>query len=529
MAEMVLSDGRGLSVATMSPSSRQRRAALVATVLLFVAFGGLIPFSTIELLRLDSFVPTVEAVILVTDLVTAILLFHQFSIVGSRSLLVLASGYLFAALMIVPHVLTFPGAFAPAGLLGAGPQSAAWIYVLWHFGFPVAVIGYASLHRAGDSLHATPSSPLRAIGLSVAIVVSIVGALTWLVTAGEPFMPYLYSDGIRLAPMGRYVTAIDLATSLAALALMWRRCNSILDLWLIVAVCALIAELAIVASFFVGRFSLPFYVGRFFSITVSTVLLVLLLSEMARLRASLSRATRLLQAERERPRRLKLQASVIELANEVRQALTAVTANGAAAIRLLDKTPPDLAEAKDSYHEMVRAGFRANEIFERVRLLLADNGQQPQPIDMNELVRAVPQLRRQQLEEGAIATELRLAPDLPSIPGHKAQLQEVITGLIENAIDAMCADAGECRILRIVTARHGDDTVALSVEDTGAGIDPAMGESIFKAFVTTKEKRLGLGLAISRMIIERHGGHISAASGNDRGARFAILLPIHWT
>jgi uncharacterized membrane protein len=159
------------------------------------------------------------------------------------------------------------------------------------------------LHRAGDSLHATPSSPLRAIGLSVAIVVSIVGALTWLVTAGEPFMPYLYSDGIRLAPMGRYVTAIDLATSLAALALMWRRCNSILDLWLIVAVCALIAELAIVASFFVARFSLPFYVGRFFSITVSTVLLVLLLSEMARLRASLSHATRLLQAERERPRR----------------------------------------------------------------------------------------------------------------------------------------------------------------------------------------------------------------------------------
>jgi hypothetical protein len=207
MAEMVLSDGRELSAATMPPSSRQQGAALMAAALLFVAFGSLIPFSTIELLRLDSFVPTVEAVILVTDLASAMLLFHQFSIVGSRALLVLASGYLFAGLMIVPHVLTFPGAFAPAGLLGAGPQSAAWIYVLWHFGFPVAVIGYASLRRVGDSLHATPSSPLRAIGLSVAIVVAIVGALTWLVTAGEPFMPSLFSDGIRLAPMGRYVTA----------------------------------------------------------------------------------------------------------------------------------------------------------------------------------------------------------------------------------------------------------------------------------------------------------------------------------
>jgi C4-dicarboxylate-specific signal transduction histidine kinase len=283
-----------------------------------------------------------------------------------------------------------------------------------------------------------------------------------------------------------------------------------------------------VASFFVARFSLPFYVGRFFSITVSTVLLVVLLSEMARLRASLSRATRLLQVERERPRRLKLQAAVMELANQVRQPLTAITVNGAAARLLLDKTPPDLAEAKDSYEEMVRAGFRANRIFERVCPLLADNGQQPQPVDMNELVRGVPQLRRRQLDEGAIATELRLAPDLPSIPGHKAQLQEAIVGLVENAIDAMRAAASERRTLRIATARHGD-MVALSIEDSGAGIDPAMGDSIFEAFVTTKEKRLGLGLAICRMIVERHSGRISAASGNNRGARFEIVLPIHAT
>src|SRR5262249_37964566 len=161
-----------------------------------------------------------------------------------RALLVLASGYLFAALMVVPHALTFPGAFAPTGLLGAGPQSACWLYALWHFGFPVAVIGYVSLRSAGEAKCATPSSPLPAIGLSVAIVVAVAGGLTCLVTAGEWFIPHLYSDELRLAPMGRYVTAIDLATSLAALALLWRCRNSILDLWLIVAVCALVAELA---------------------------------------------------------------------------------------------------------------------------------------------------------------------------------------------------------------------------------------------------------------------------------------------
>ena len=529
MVETVLSDGRELSAATMPPSSRQQHAALVAAAILLVGFGGLVPFSAIQLPRLDGFVPAVEAIIFITYLATAILLFHQFSIVGSRALLVLASGYLFAALMVVSHVLTFPGAFAPTGLIGAGLQSSCWIYTLWQFGFLSAVIGYAAFRRADNSDDAARSSPLPAIGLSVVIVVAMVCAFTWLVTAGEQFIPRLFSDELRLAPMGHYVTAVNLVMSLAALALLWRGCNSMLDLWLMVALCALAGELAIVTSVFVSRFSLLFYVGRLFSITTSTVVLVVLLAETARLRASLSRAARLLRIEQERPKGLKLQAAVLEIANQVRQPLAAITVRGAAAKNLLDKTPPDLAGCKALYDDMVRDGFRADQIFKRIFPLVLDDAGQPQPVGVNEIAHAATQQLRPKLDGSATATELRLEPGLPSIPGHKAQLQDAVAILVQNAIDAMQADRTEGRTLRIATARQCDDMIALSVEDSGPGVDPAIADTVFEAFVTTKEKRLGLGLTVCRMIVERHGGRISAAPGMDGGARFEILLPIHVT
>ena len=129
MPERGARDAFEYSVATLPPTPRHRRAAFAVVVVTLAAYGAVVPFAGTPLPRIDSFVPTIMAIVFVTDLVTAVLLFGQFSATGSRALLMLAGGYLFSSLMAIPYTLTFPGAFAPTGLLGAGSQSAAWLYV----------------------------------------------------------------------------------------------------------------------------------------------------------------------------------------------------------------------------------------------------------------------------------------------------------------------------------------------------------------------------------------------------------------
>src|SRR3981189_3188484 len=138
--------GQDFILSTLSPGRPQRRLALALVLALLVAFlitAGLL--STIQLGRIDAFVPAYATALFVIDLMTAILLFAQFSILRSRALLVIARGYLFTPLIVIPWMLTFPGVFTPSGLLGAGLQSASWLYTLWHAGFPMLVTTYALL------------------------------------------------------------------------------------------------------------------------------------------------------------------------------------------------------------------------------------------------------------------------------------------------------------------------------------------------------------------------------------------------
>jgi hypothetical protein len=129
MAEYLATDEPHYSVSTLPPTSRDRRLAVLVVVITFVAFATVMPLAKITLMRIDGFIPALLAVAFVTDLVTAILLFGQFPATRSPAIWVLATGYLFSSLIVIPHALTFPGAFVPTGLLGAGDQSASWLYV----------------------------------------------------------------------------------------------------------------------------------------------------------------------------------------------------------------------------------------------------------------------------------------------------------------------------------------------------------------------------------------------------------------
>jgi signal transduction histidine kinase len=512
-----------ISLATLPPSSRQRRLALAAVALLLVAFGVTAPFADIQLLRVDAFIPTLGATIFVTDLITSILLFAHFSIIPSRALLALASGYLFTALIVVPHALTFPGAFAPAGLLGAGVQSTAWLYTFWHMGFPFALVVYAWLKDERRS-NVEPKSTLRAIGWSVAIVIGLVCVLVWLATAGDNGLPRLI-DGNRFTPLSSYVLLFVLSISALALALMWIRGRSVLDQWLVVVACALITELVLGVFFSSARFSLGFYAGRIFALATSTVVLAVLLAETTRLYARLARSIIMLRRERD-SKLMNMEAMAASIAHEVRQPLGAISMNGHAALRFLGRATPDLEEARSALNRIVGDSHRANEVLESVRALFRSANLETRPIDVNEVVLEALHVLRGELKDHGVTTCTELTSESPPVMGHKGQLQEVMLNLVHNAVEAMGATPARNRVLRVRTVRHAPDAVAVSVEDSGPGIDPKKIDGIFDAFVTTKPTGMGLGLAICRMIIERHSGQLSASSAIKNGALFQFILPV---
>jgi signal transduction histidine kinase len=507
-------------MATLPATLWHRRLAFAAIVVSLVAYGAVASFASVPMPRIANFIPTVMAITFVTDLVTAVLLFGQFSATGSRALLVLASGYLFSSLIAIPYTLTFPGAFAPTDLLGAGSQSAAWLNISSRFGLAAATVGYALLtsgkHTKGSI------EPSSAIFWSVAIVIIVVCALTSAVTSGHDLMPRLLGDG-KILPLGRYANGMIALTNVLALLLLWSRGKSVLDLWLMVAVCALTMETALVALLVPSRLSVGFYATRLISLVVSKVVLVVLLSEIVLLQARLALANRNLQLEREN-RLTTAGAAVAAIAHEVRQPLAAMTNNAAAGKRFLDRASPDIAEAKNLFDQIKDAGFRANEVFENFLSLLRGGKKEHQPVDMNALALEAIHLLRKRLDDHNIVAHTMLASELPAIQGNRGQLQQVILNLAQNSIEAMATITRQ-RVISVVTSRHGSDSISISLQDTGPGIDPNKLTSIFDPFVTTKAKGTGLGLAICKMIIENHGGKLSAASDMHDGARFEVTLP----
>src|SRR5262249_5038699 len=177
-------------LSNLSPSVAQRRLALGVVLVLLVVFvivAG--PLSTLPLRRIDAFVPAYGTAVVLNDLIPAVLLFQQSAILCSRALLAIASGSLFTALIVIPWLVTFPGVFAPGGLLGAGLQSTDWLFNLWHAGFPTFVIAYTLLKDADPTKGLWRGSAGAAILLSVAVTAAIVCAMTVLVTAGQAHLP----------------------------------------------------------------------------------------------------------------------------------------------------------------------------------------------------------------------------------------------------------------------------------------------------------------------------------------------------
>ena len=289
---------RQIFISTALANRPERRLALTVVVLSFASFICVIPFARLPLLQVWAFIPIYESALIISDLITAILLFAQYNLLRTRSLLVLASGYLFTAAMIVPHALTFPGLFSPTGLLDAGPQSTAWLYMFWHSGFPLVVVAYALLKGAERETVGSRGSSLAAVAASVVVVLAAVCALTLLATAGRDVLPAIMANN-RYASAMMFVTTSVWLLSPAALVVLWlRRPHSLLDLWLMVVLCAWLFEVGLSAVLNAGRFDLGFYAGRIFGLLAATFVLSMLLFDMTALYAQLVRLLGTEQQER---------------------------------------------------------------------------------------------------------------------------------------------------------------------------------------------------------------------------------------
>jgi PAS domain S-box-containing protein len=249
------------------------------------------------------------------------------------------------------------------------------------------------------------------------------------------------------------------------------------------------------------------------------------ITDLRRTELALREAVVKLEGERDN-KLMNIEVVTASIAHEVRQPLGAIAANGSAALRFLGRTPLDIDDLRTILNAVMSDCNRVSEVFDTIRALFRRVDLQRETIVVNDIALEVLESMREELTEHGVAAQTELASGLPPVDGYRGQLRQVIFNLIRNAIESMDSTTGRDRVLRVMTTLDGGDAIVVTVEDSGPGISPKRLDSIFEPFTTTKADGMGLGLAICRMIVERHGGRLSASSDGRSGARFQFVLPV---
>jgi PAS domain S-box-containing protein len=213
------------------------------------------------------------------------------------------------------------------------------------------------------------------------------------------------------------------------------------------------------------------------------------------------------------------------IAHELNQPLSGIITNAGTCLRMLAADPPNVDGARETARRTIRDGNRASEVISRLRALYGKKAPTTESVDLNEATREVLALLLSELQRGRVILRQELAEDLPVVTGDRVQLQQVILNLIRNASDAMSDVDDRPRQLLIRTERDEDDRVRLTVQDAGVGFDPRAADRLFESFYTTKNDGMGIGLSVSRSIIESHHGRLWATLNNGPGAAFSFSIP----
>jgi len=317
---MQTADERTIFLSTLPATGRDRAWALAVVAVSSLLFVGAAVYARVPLAPVPAFIASYQSALAINDLITAILLFSQFAILRARALLLLASGYLFTAVAAIVHALSFPGVFAPTGLLNAGPQTTAWLYQIWHIGFPLCALGYALL-KASDGGPKIRGSIDRAILGSIVAVSTAMGFAAWIVTARHDLLPTMISGGHFTSTLIGTLSA-EVVLSFATLLVLWfRRPHSVLDIWIMVVMCAWMFDIALSGILNAARFDLGFYAGRFYGLCAASFVLAVLLIDNVALQGQLARLLERLRRQAVSERNLhtereRLFSAVVESSND---------------------------------------------------------------------------------------------------------------------------------------------------------------------------------------------------------------------
>ena len=515
------------------PAGNADRGRAGAAIAVFVTvFLAVAPFAQTPLPQIWAFIPSYQSALFLSDLITAVLLFAQFTMLRDASLLALAVGYLFTAMMAVAHALTFPGLLAPEGWLGAGPQTTAWMYMAWHAGFPIAVLMYVVSRVTRKQVTGSRRDPRIAVAVGAAAALVTVCIVTAAMTIGKDLLPAIMQDHHYTGAMLVTVSSVCLLSIVALLAVWWRRPHSVLDVWLMVVMVAWLCDIGLSAGVNAGRFDLGFYAGRIFGLLAASFVLLALLLETGGLYARVAREFEAETAAQE-SRLRDLQDELIHIArlnelgqmvsaltHELNQPLTAANNYIAAAQALATIDPAKSAEVLNRAGEQLS---RAGQVIDRLRQQVKKSDVEHRPEDLASTITEAMELALAGGQGRGVVVNTSLDPSLPPVLIDRVQIQQVLLNLVRNAVEAMSASPR--RELLIATAPLAAGLVEVTVADTGPGLAPAVREKLFEPFLTTKATGLGVGLSICRTIIESHGGRIWATDNPGGGTVFHFVVP----
>jgi signal transduction histidine kinase len=519
--------GDDLLVLTRASPSRAQKLLAFAVVpgILALVFIVSRPFAGVQLRAIEAFVPFYVTFIFLNSLITGILLFAQFSILRTRALLAIASGYVFSALIIIPYTLAFPGVFDAGRSLIGGLQTTPWLYILRHCGFAMFVLAFALFENLDVNTSYGRGSVRRSIILSLTATVAVVSILTWICVAGDALLPTLISNTSRFSAVWIYYAGVPIASLyVVALILLWFQRHTVLGLWLMVVSCVHLVGVPLSYYPPPTRFSVGWYTVVMINLLANSLVLAVLLVEISKLYARVLSAVRARHRERE-ARLVTGDAVSAMIAHEVKQPLSAMIMRAQTSLRWLDRSVPDLDKAKEELKHIAADGYRAGVVIDSIRANFKKDASVRTSVDINNLVAETMDLVLGDLQKHRILLKLEPGVGLPQVAADRGQLQQVLLNLISNAIDCMLTE-DEDRVLCVKSECQDNSEIVVSVSDTGKGISSQDSERVFNPLFTTKSKGMGMGLSICRSIIEAHDGRIWVVSNSPKGAVFQFALSL---